>query len=314
MPYVGTLQGASAVKNLGFGSNVLNIDTVRGAFMCPPGYTLPDANLPTALAQLKADAQTDDPTVRIFPIHNLVAVKMNSEELVVEKLGYGAGIPVREGFEDWTHRFTKGGLSLLMAARSMNGLNYNPIFYDAKGILFGYNNGLGIAPFPNQFYWASAIAASDGSKYAEYMIRNNFDTRYLLDFMAFYQVAKGVDLSQAVGFQTVNLTAVSGPTTGAVVVSLATDIGNVNPYTQFKTALTTNSSWVATNATTGATIPVSGVTGNDLTKQLTVTLTTTAPPYPASGSKFILNLAAPSVLKTNNMPGYESSGALTFTV
>jgi len=313
MPNEGTLQGASAIQNVGFGSVVLNIDTVRGAFMCPPGYTLADANLPTALAQLKQDAQTDDPTVRIYPIHNLVAVKMNSEELVVEKLGYGAGIPVREGFEDWSHRFTKGGLSLLMALRSMNGLNMNPIFYDSKGILFGYKNGLGIAPFPNQFFWASAIAASDGSKYGEYMIRNNFDTRYLLDFMAKYQVPKGTDLSQAVGFQTVNLAAVSGPTAGAVVISLATDIGNINPYTQFKTALTNNTSWVGSNLTTGAALTVSGVTGNDLTKQITVTFTTSGS-YPTTGGKFSVNLALPSVLKTNNMPGYESSGPLTFTV
>jgi len=314
MPNVGTLQGASAVKNFGFGSTVLNIDTVRGAFMCPSGYTLADANLPTALTQLKLDAQSDDPTVRIFPIHNLVAVKMNSEELVVEKLGYGAGIPVREGFEDWSHRFTKGGLSLLMAARSMNGLNYNPIFYDAKGVLFGYNNGLGIAPFPNQFYWASAIAASDGSKYGEYMIRNNFDTRYLLDFMAFYQVPKGTDLSQAVGLQGVTLTAVSGPTTGVVVVSLATDIGNINPYTQFKTALQMNTSWTFKNATTGAAIVPTSVVGSDVTKQFTITLPTTAPPYPASGGTFTGTLSLPSVLKTNNMPGYEASNVLTFTV
>lgn len=314
MPNVGTLQGASAIQNFGFGSSVLNINTVRGAFMCPPTYTLADASLPTALAQLKLDAQTDDPTVRIFPIHNLVAVKMSSEELVVEKLGYGAGVPVREGFEDWSHRFTKGGLSLLMAARSMNGQNYNPIFYDAQGVLFGYNNGLGIAPFPNQFYWASAIAASDGSKYAEYMIRNNFDTRYLLDFMAFYQVPKGTDLSQAIGFQTINLTAVSGPTAGVVVISLATAIGNINPYTQFKTALQMNSSWSFKNATTGAAIVPTSVVGSDATKQFTVTLPTTAPPYPLTGNIFTGALALPSVLKTNNMPGYESGPALTFTV
>lgn len=314
MPNVGTLQGVSGIQNFGFGGVVLNISTVRGAFMCPPNYTLADANLPTALTQLKLDAQTDDPTVRIYPIHNLVAVKMASEELVVEKLGYGAGVPVREGFEDWTHRFTKGGLSLLMAARSMNGLNYNPIFYDAQGILFGYNNGLGIAPFPNQFYWASAIVASDGSKAPEYMIRNNFDTRYLLDFMAPYQVPKGTDLSQAIGFQSINLTAVSGPTAGVVVISLATAIGNINPYTQFKTALQMNSSWTFKNATTGAAIVPTSVVGSDVTKAFTVTLPVTAPPYPVSAGTFTGTLAVPSTLKTNNMPGYEAGNVLTFTV
>jgi hypothetical protein len=282
--------------------------------MCPPTYSIADASLPTALTQLKSDCQTDDPTVRIYPIHNLVAVKMTSEELVVEKLGYGAGVPVREGFEDWSHRFTKGGLSLLMAARSMNGLNYNPIFYDAQGVLFGYNNGGVLAPFPNQFYWASAIATSDGSKYAEYMIRNNFDTRYLLDFMSFYQVPKGTDLSQAVGFQSINLTAVSGPTAGVVVVSLATAIGNVNPYTQFKTALQMATSWSFKNASTGVAIVPTTVVGSDVTKSFTITLPTTAPPYPATLGTFTGSLALPSVLKTNNMPGYEAGNVLTFTV
>lgn len=308
-----SLQGVFGVQNTGFGSAVLNLNTVRGVFMCPPTYSIADASLPTLLTQLKADATTDDPTVRIRPLHNLVAVKMTSEELVVEKLGYGAGVPVREGFEDWAHRFTKGGFSLLQALRSMNGLQYNPIFYDAQGIVFGWNNGGVMAGIPNQFFWASSIPVSDGSKYAEYIIRNNFDTRYLQDFMCWYQVPKGTDLTQATGFQTVNLTLVSGPTAGVAVVQLATAIGNINPYTQFKTALTTNASWVALNSS-NTTIPVASVVGNDLTKQFTITFTTTAPPYPTTGNTFTLNLAAPSVLKTNNMPGYESGGALTLTV
>lgn len=314
MSNLNSLQGVGGVQNLGFGSVVLNISTVRGAFMCPPTYSLADSVLPTALAQLKMDAQSDDPAVRIYPIHNLVAVKMTSEELVVEKLGYGAGVPVREGFEDWVHRFTKGGLSLLMAARSMNGLNYNPIFYDAQGVLFGYNGGGVLAPFPNQFYWASAIATSDGSKAADYMIRNNFDTRYLLDFLAYYQVPKGTDLSQATGFQTINLTSVSGPTAGVVVVSLATAIGNINPYTQFKTALQMNSSWSFKNATTGTAIVPTSVVGSDVTKQFTVTLPVTAPPYPVTTGTFTGTLALPSTLKTNNMPGYEAGNVLTYTV
>ena len=146
------------------------------------------------------------------------------------------------------------------------------------------------------------------------MIRNNFDTRYLLDFLAFYQVPKGTDLSQAVGFQTINLTAVSGPTAGVVVISLATAIGNVNPYTQFKTALQMNTSWSFKNGTTGAAIVPTSVVGSDITKQFTVTLPTTAPPYPTTGNTFTGALALPSVLKTNNMPGYESGPALTFTV
>lgn len=321
MATLSTLQCVANSRNTGIANCLLDIKNIKGAFFCPPGYVIPAASLANGglLQQLQSDSRNDSKALRIFPVANFADFKDASEKPVEEKFGYGDVATVRDGIYDWQLRLRIGGLDLSNRLRSFNdGGNYY-LFVDSKNQFFGTQGidstgAQSIAAVPPIEFYQDVFMVNDGKKTSEYWSKYRFQPKYINELVAYSMDVEFDILSSILGLQDVVLSGVAGGTSGVYQITALAGAAKSNMATLFPTALASASLWSAINTTTGAVITISSValgTGANA-GTFTLTLATTAPPYPASG-KISFNLVGPTELTTALIPGYESAGPVSIT-
>jgi hypothetical protein len=95
------------------------------------------------------------------------------------------------------------------------------------------------------------------------------------------------------------------PSSNVVTVGLLGRFTNQDGYDAFKTAMNNVARWVVTNETTGLTITITSVATDDTHKGWDITIDSTAFSALASGTKYSINAAAPSVLHAAGVDGIE---------
>ena len=319
MATVSTMQCINLERNTGIDACPLDIKNIKGVIFCPPNYVLPAASFPNGglRTQMLNDSRQDSKALRIFPVANFADFKDNSEKPVEEKLGYGDVGTVRDGIYDWQLRFRIGGLLLSNRLRSFNRGGNWYLFVDNNNQLFGTTavdstGALTIGAIPPIEFYQDVFAVNDGKKNTEYWSKYRFQPRYINELVAFSQDVEFDILSTILGLQDVTVSVAAGGTSGVYQVTLLAGAAKINLATLFPTALASASLFTAANNTTGASITISSValgTGANA-GTFTVTLATTAPPYPAGATdKVAINIVGPTELATALVPGYESLGA-----
>ncbi len=304
--------------NTGVGQCFFDPTKIAGAFLTPKGFTIPASALADSaalLAFLQAATAADNKAERIYPIMNFVQVEDNSSGMQKQTFQYGDEAPVRDGINSWTYQFRKGGLSLLQKLRLFNkSTAYDFLFFDDKNTIIGTQgldntNAAGVKAIPSMYFWAHQWKANTGAAVAEYKVEFAFLPQYINEYVAWAEA--GVDImSNVSGLIDVTLAGVSGGSSGVFEIEAVG--GGANLGDLYDDVLNDASLWTAKNTATGAAITISGVTYDATDKRFVLTLATTAPPYPASGT-ITFNLAAPSVLAAAGVVGYESAGSIAIT-
>ncbi len=314
-----TLSAAAGERNTGLDlSGLLDPSNIKGGFFCYPGYVIPAASFPNGglLTQFKNDCMNDSKSLRLFPFANFSDFKDNSEKPVEEKQGYGDVGTVRDGIYDHQFRFRRGGLLLSNRLRSFNRQGNYFLFVDNNNLLVGTagvdsTGAPSIAAIPPIEFYQDVFMLNDGKKNAEYWAKFRYQPKYINELIGFSQDVEFDILSSILGLQDVTLSIVADATKGVYHVTALTGAAKANMATLFPTALASASVWSFLNAVTGAAITISSValgTGANA-GSFTITVTTTAPPYPAGATKVSANLVGPTELTTALVPGYESLGA-----
>lgn len=311
MSLLNSLNCIADAGNTGIGACSLDFKKITGAILTPKGYTIAAADLAdsaTLMAKLQADTLATNKAARIYPINGFVNAEDNSSGLQKQTFGYGVEAPVRDGINNWTFQFVKGGLTLLQKLRLFNkSTAYDFLFVDDENKILGTASadGTGLKAIPSMYFWAHQWKANTGQAVAEYKLEFAFLPQYVNEYVA--SADAGFDIAtNIVGLQDVTVTGAGNTTPGTydlMAVAGGTNLGDL-----YDTELAAAGVWVATNFATGAAITITGVTYNSTSKKFAVALDTSDPDYPASG--FVnVNLAAPSVLAAAGIVGFESLGA-----
>lgn len=298
--------------NTGVGTCFLDPTKIIGAILTPKGYTLAAADLADSaalLAKLQADTLSSLKADRIYPVMNFVEINDQSTGLQKQTFAYGPEAPVRDGINNWGFKFRKGGLSLLQKLRLFNkSTAYDFLFVDDRNVIYGTQNadGTGLTAIPSMYFWAHQWKPNTGSAAAEYMAEFAFLPQYVNEYLAFAEA--GFDFTTNVkGLVDVTLSGAGAVTSG--VFNIAANGGGANLGDLYPTELADATLWTAKNTATGADITISGVTYDNVNGKFVLTLATTAPPYPASGT-ITFNLASPATLAAAGIVGYESAGSI----
>lgn len=293
--------------NTGFGDCTLDIGKVSGFFLVGQDFKIPASAMATAatlMAFLLAAASADSKDARIYPVHQLLDVTDNSEDDVTQTYGYGPSVTVREGYYGWEFPFRKGGICLLLSLQQFNGDGKRVIFYDDNWLLFGYSEGEDLAGIPLNEFYAPKWGAATGAAKSNLRVKFGFAPRYINKGLAYVKFdAFNPELIK--GLRNINLKLFSAAKP-VYKVNLFTGCNAANLFDTFPTEFAAVPLWIATNAATGAVITITSVAADPNAKAYTVTLDSTDPDYPAVGS-INLTLAAPSVLKAAQIPGFEGS-------
>ncbi len=309
------LQCATALKNTGFGTCVLQPGMIVGAFIVPNGYTLSEANLAdiaTAVAKLTSDAKLDSKLSRIYPIGNFEEPTPATEKKIMQTFKYGGKAVVREGDIDWSFQFVQGGLCLHSALRSFNSNGgFSVLFYDSNNVLYGVRTSAnGLMGIPTKVMWTEPWDPNDGSAFAKYMIQFVFLPTYINDQLGYVQLDS--TLPSVAGLQDVKLINTSWTeSTGVAIMRAVTACGSVNMGAIYGTSLAVVGAWIARNAATGAVITTSTVTYSAVTGLFTVTIDTTDGDFPAGTQGILLDFPAVSALVGLSVSGFESTGPVT---
>ncbi len=294
----------AAGSNTGIPDCALTLQNTVGGFLVPSAFELTAANLLTpeaTLAALAAAAANDNPLLRIYPLPEFVGVTDNSEDVVLETYGYGAAVPVRDGNYNLTYRFTRGGNCVNNTLRSFNGLNYKFIGIDAKGVLYGTKVGATLKGIPLDYFYAQPFKHNDGTATAVFALRISYKPVYINSSLGFIQLNLG-DALNISGFLNINITLAAARATNVIKVKTLTGCGGVDLYDTYSASLVTAANWLVTE--NGANITITSVALDANLKAFTITLDATDPDYTVGGP-FVVKLAAPSVLATNGVTGYE---------
>lgn len=294
---------ATPTANTGQGECAFDIKAISFGFLVPKNFVIPAASLvdaDTALAYLRAAAEADLYSDRIFPLPETFNFTDNSEDTVYQTGSTGVNIPVREGNVDWTFQFTKGGLCLLKELQKLNSSNYKYMFVDAQGALVGTRVGDDLAGIPLNFFKAEKWKANDSANITQYMYRVNFHPSYVNESIGFIKL-NYADVASVTGLLNVGLVQLAPRSAAVMQIGATISCGGTDLYEQYADELADETAWSA--RINNKVVTITSVAKNDNLGGWTVTLDNTDPDYAATGN-VIVNLAAPSVLDGLGVSGY----------
>lgn len=298
---------------------------VYGFILTPTNASYDASSLANFQTALTAAMTAASKSTRIFPVYNLAVLGDSSEAPVVQTFPTGQRKRVRDGYYDWQFQMLNGGVGLNKRLRQYNAA---PTAHDVLFVATSDGGGdfiIGTAsatpgqiqsiPLGDGFFAANPWKGSDGSKVMEFALEFSFNPKWINQYLAFVNMGSINTQNVIQGLNDAylsnqGLTTPSGSFGVYILDENGTDLASLYS-TQFASA----SLWNAANATTGATIAVSGAptfvpATSTNPGYFVVALTTTAPPYPASGN-VLINLAAPPVLAAAGIQYYESAGAVS---
>jgi hypothetical protein len=304
--------------NTGLDQRQIDFKNIVGAIIVPTGTTFSQSNTATAAAFLAAlqAATVAVRTARAYPINNFGEVKDGSESVGEEKLGYGAGLIVRDGTFKWAFRIIKGGFWLSKALRAFNNTNVDVFFVDSNSLVIGQRivSSTGVVSFggiPQYQAYQEPIKINDGSKNTIYMQNFSFPGN-AFDNIGLVQLNPG-DFNTVLGLQ--NITLYSGGARVTNVSLVKGYAGNLNADlgVTLGSALALASLWTVQDSVTGnyfnSSTGITSVTFSSSTNTYTITANASDPAYNA-GNPVNISLAAASVLDAAGLH-YESNSFTT---
>jgi len=304
MSILNTATCATSGGNTGIPDCAFDIKSLKGGFLVPNSFVLTDTQLGSSasvLAALLAAANNDNPSQRIYPLPESVSFTDNSEDAVVQQLGFGTSVVVRDGKYNLTIQYTKGGMCLSKQLQKFNGSNWRWLGIDASGTLIGTKVGNTLKGVPLDQFYAPPFKWNDGANITAYTYRLNFDPIHINQNIAFVPM-NYADLVNISGIQNVVLSAPVARAAAVIKVKLNAGCAGIDLYDLFSTELAAVGNFVVTEA--GKNIDITSVAKDANLKAFTITVDTADPDYVSAGP-FVVNLAPISVLTLAGVAGYE---------
>lgn len=299
-----TANCGTSVGNTGLDSCAFDPKLLKGGFLVPNSFVLTATQLQSSasvLAALTAAVNNDNPALRIYPLPETVALTDSSEAPVIDTLGYGVPVTVRDGNYSFSQQFIKGGLCLLKQLRNFNGSNWRWIGLDSAGNLICTRVGDTAVGVPLYEFYADPFKFSDSKTVTQYIYRLTFNPVYINDNIAFIPMSYS-DIVGLLGIQNINITVITPRVAGVFTVKLTSGCSSTDLYPIYGADLAAAANFRVTE--NGKVITITSVAEDPNTNGFVVTLDVTDPDYTAGGP-FLVNLAPISVLTAAGVIGYE---------
>lgn len=280
----------TSLRNTGIDRCSPHIRFIRGLFLVPPEWHLTESQLASeATVRSALEAAIMAPAgERIYPVPGFKSITDSSQDAVIDTLGDGSQIVVRDGNNNWTVQYYDGGLCLSDRLRSFNNSGYRPIFYDDQKMLFGHkiteaDGTKSIYGVPMDSIYFAPFKVSTGSNVAQYRIVMSFQPRYINEERGF--VVMDIPPGQLNGLRDMTL---EGNSSNAGVINFSVYAGcsKENMYDEFSTELANVALYTAKNAT-GGIISITAVTAIPGTKSFNLVLDNLDADYPASSTAIV---------------------------
>lgn len=290
--YINNAACSTANGNTGAPGCGQNIKIIRGMILTPANYVFTDV----IFADLQAKMLTATHAAvssKVLPIWGFEGLTDNTEETTIGTSGYGTPEVLKDSVYNLVFDFNKAGEAYQRQLRKLNGFSGRAILVDEAGVLWGTKVTGGMAGLSLSLLYTDAIRLKTGSESVFNKLRVSFsNTAEFNEYRAFH--IPSFNIFEITGLQDVEVYEEGG------VFKLKTVYGGVDLYDDFADDLADPANWVLKNKATGAAITITGVTKDDANKGWDVAFTPPATPYTIG-----LNLAAPSVLLTAGVQGFE---------
>jgi hypothetical protein len=280
----------------------------------PHGTKWTDADI-TAAGSFTAFLNTKisaAPALRWYPIFGnnapIASITESNESDVLETLDDGSQSFIRYGMYNRTFLTTKGGLSLASHLMGLRGSSYDFIEVDIIGQVASMQNAdASYSGFPVNLMYAPASELAN--------LKTTFKNKFMISFSPKVYIQQGKifasdateDILSVTGLKDTQVTA--GTTTqtatnifvGVSTVGAKTDLVALYPGVS---GIAQISNFIVKKKSDGTVVTISAaaIVGGEV--QLTGTFTT--------GTDYTVALAAPAVMSTNGVPGYD--GVITATI
>lgn len=304
---------ATSYGNTGFGNCFLEPKKIVGGFDVPASFSISQADLATLQVKFNT-ARHAAIGARIFPYHNFTAINDQTEEVNMITTDYGAKYKNRDGWYDLTFRYMQGGVMVHQEMQKNEGAGKRFILYDEDNTLFGYRFNGSLTGIPVEQFLPLPWRFATGSDKAQYLLRFIFDPKYINKGNLAYVKLTDFNAFDIAGLEDVTLSLDSLAASVATVLA-SSKISDINLYSAFSANLAQVTAWVLTNKQTGAVSALTTAAVNATKGGWDLTIPTAAWSAAASGDKFSIRLAAPSVLSAApiSLSGYESRDELIIT-
>jgi len=297
----------AATKACKVANTIKNTGIECGKFLGPAAMLIPvpktlkwtDQDMEDFTAYLKTQIHAARES-RIFPLFGNAApirdITPSKDSDVIVTLGDGSKVFLLYGFINTVYSTTDGGLCLAQVLQSLNQAGYNIIKIDQLAQAMFRNNGDGTySGLRYSFMFAPSPDEADFKNPA----KNNFQTSLspieLVQKGEIYQL--DFDVLDLMGLIDCIVTDATGSSTTKLKIGVQTECADTDLVALLGSPLATLGNFVITNKATGATVTASAVAIVGGHIELTGTFT--------SAATYTVALAAPSVLFTNNIEGYE---------
>jgi len=295
---------ASSGGNTGIDDCSLTLKNIVRGFLVPKSFELTAAQLAdpdTALAALIAATKSDNASLRVYPLPEVVGITDSSEDVVLQTLGYGTPVPVRQGNYNLTFAYLAGGNCVNGALQKFNQGNYRYLGVDAGGVLFGVKSGTSLKGIPLDYFNADKFKFADGTNVTGFAYRISFKPEYLNGNLGFVQMDL-LSLMEIDGLHNVVLVQSGARALGVFKVLAMTGCAGTNMYDLYDTELASAALWKVTEA--GKDITITSVVADPNIKGFTITMSTADPDYVAGGP-FFVTLQPVSILEAAGVVGFE---------
>lgn len=263
---------ATQFGNTGFGDCYIDLDKIAGAIQVTKNFVITEDDIEGLQDFLKTKIHAAIGT-RIFPYHNFVSVNDQTEDVNIETTDYGAKLPIRDGFYDFTFRYVKGGVLLHQEIQKNEGTGKYFLFYDANGILIGYKTSEGLKGIPVDVFKALPWRLATGAAGAQFLLRFIFDPKYINKGNLGYLVVEDFNLFDIEGLQDVAITLVE-LNANVATVQLRSKISDVNMYDAYSTNLAQTTAYSAEDED-GDTVAITNVSANASAEGFDITFSST---------------------------------------
>lgn len=254
------------------------------------------------------------PASRWYPIFGnnapIQSITESNESDVLETLDDGSQSFIRYGMYNRTFVTTKGGLSLAAHLMSLRGSQYGFIEVDIIGqVACMINSDGSYSGFPVNLMYAPASEIAN--------LKTTFKNRFMLSFSPKTYIQQGKifasdsteDILSVTGLKDTAVTVgTSTQTTTNIFVGVSTVGAKTDLVALYPGAggIAQVSNFVVTKKADGTMVTISAAAISSGQVQLTGTFTT--------GTDYVVALAAPSVLSTNGITGYDGTVSATISI
>jgi len=246
---------------------------------------------------------------RVYPIFGnqapIITINVNDEDDVTEKFDNGSEVFVRSGFANRIYETNQGGLCYAKALRSFLNSGYYFVEVDDQGNFIVKKNEDGtFSGFPAAYLGGKTPTAGSFKTVYKNRFGISYDPTIYINSGEIYSNGEG--LLDLMGLIDAELSDAGSPSTTGVNVSIKTECAETDLVALLDSEWAQVSNFVVTKVSDGSAVTPSAVTIVGGHVHIAGTF--------ASASVYTVALAAPSVLKTNGIEGYEGTVSVDITI